>query len=108
MTPEEREKNRAHYLKHREKILARAKEKYKTDPTLKPRLLENWKAWAKKNPDKVYEHHRKYVNNNRDKVRVWQRKRQKKDHDASLFYPAVDVPEIRITGPVTLGEDAWA
>lgn len=108
MTPEEKAKNRAHYLKHREKILARAKERYASDPTLKPRLIENFKLWSKNHPDKLYEHHRKYVENNRDKVRAWQQKRQKKVNDAKLFYPVVDLPPISITGPVTLGQDAWA
>lgn len=136
ITPEERAKNRAYYLKHREKILARAKEKYQTDPALKPRLLENWRVWAKKHPDKLREHHKKYVENNKEKIKEWQRKKQQRIRDAKppkspkppkppkapkppkipkekvkkvKVEPVKEEPlQMFITGPVILGEDAWA
>ena len=97
VSEEERAKNRAYYLKNREKILAAAKERYRTDPALKPRLLETWKVWAKNNPDKLREHHRKYVENNREKVReihrlAEQRRRLQKLHPPKA--PKVKPPKV--------------
>lgn len=97
VSDEERAKNRAYYLKNREKILAAAKERYRTDPALKPRVLETWKVWAKNNPDKLREHHRKYIENNREKVReihrlADQRRRLQKLHPPKA--PKVKPPKV--------------
>jgi len=91
VSEEERAKNRAYYLKNREKILAAAKERYRTDPALKPRLLETWKLWAKKNPDKLREHHRKYVANNREKVREIHRLAEQRRKLKNLRPPTLKV-----------------
>lgn len=57
-----------YYLLNREKILQKAKERYAADPELRQRVKDTWKVWAKKNPDKLREAHRKYRNKYREDI----------------------------------------
>ena len=57
-----------YYLLNREKILQKAKERYAADPELRQRVKDTWKVWAKKNPDKLREAHRKYRHKYRENI----------------------------------------
>lgn len=55
----QRERSRVSYLKNREKVLARSKERYK-DPEFRRKKVEIAKEWALANPEKARQTRRRY------------------------------------------------
>lgn len=62
------QKDKEYYQQHREEILQRARERYAAEPELRQRVKDTWKIWAKKNPDKLREAHRKYRETYKDEI----------------------------------------
>ena len=71
-----KEYKRQYYLKNKDEVLKKSKERYKEN---REAIIERSKIWSEKNKEKTRGYKRKYVDNNRDLINDRMSRRKKED-----------------------------